>query len=47
MQRAYKIFTLYITYTLVICAVKFAVKEFSPIASILMTQTLNPPGEIN
>lgn len=36
MLRAYKIFTFYIAYTLVICGLKFAMKEFSSLMSIMM-----------
>lgn len=36
MLRAYKIFALYVTYTLVICGLKFAIKEFSPLVSLIM-----------
>lgn len=45
MQRAYKIFTLYVMYTLVICAVKFAMKEFSPLASVVMANAFKIHGE--
>lgn len=40
MHRAYKIFALYVTYTLVICGLKFAVKEFSPLVSIIMREAV-------